>query len=223
MKIFRKPYFAAFLSSLILFISCNQDSDDVLSNNDVKNIFDYSVYNSFINLNATDINHPSQNLKSVQSEQERLDQINRQFETNIQYPDDFLELIDKDPEFIETKLLSEGWLSEKDFFLIDAFTVDLFNSDFDTAIENYEKNVLRLNLLPHEFEIQNLAVNSLKAFNNNSPELFEGPPNWGCIRAGAALIVSSAALASCATVLACGLAVTVWIISYSAYVDNCID
>jgi hypothetical protein len=42
-KILRKPYFAMFLSSLMLFISCEQYNTEL---NDVKQSFDYETFNT---------------------------------------------------------------------------------------------------------------------------------------------------------------------------------
>jgi hypothetical protein len=44
LKTFRKPYFAMFLSSLMLFISCEQYNTEL---NDVKQSFDYETFNTY--------------------------------------------------------------------------------------------------------------------------------------------------------------------------------
>lgn len=47
--------------------------------------------------------------------------------------------------------------------------------------------------------------------------------SWGCLRAALALAASSVGLASCVAVIACGIAVTGWILAYDAYRNNCLN
>jgi len=226
LKNFRKPYLSMFLASIVLFVSCEQAN----LNNDAESEFDYSVYNEFISGNsyskANSFLSKSGNSNTIADAQKLLDDINLEYGTNIVFPNEFLGLTDYSPQHIETTALSKGWLNQNDIYLIDEFESDLKKSDFDTAIQNYENNVINLGLSGNELEEKNLAANAFKAFNNYHPELFDNTTyskgGWGCFRAAAALTLSSVALASCATVLACGLAVTAWILSYSAYTDNCL-
>jgi len=223
MRKFRKPYFAVLLSALVLFISCEQNNIDHSNFS-----FDYSVFNQFDADNFEQkYNLKSANSNTIANEQLRLDRINRQYGTSIHFPDTFLGLIDENPENVEAIALANGWLNQNDIYLIDEFENDLKNTNFNAAIRNYENNVLNLNLNSSEFAKQNLVVNSLRSLNDRSPEVFENTTysccNWGCLRAAAALIVTSVALASCVTVIACGLAVTGWILSYATYIENCTD
>tara|TARA_R110000850_G_scaffold241896_4_gene366506 strand:- start:214 stop:900 length:687 start_codon:yes stop_codon:yes gene_type:complete len=224
LKTLRKPYFAMFLSTLILFVSCEQYS---LSN--TNDSFDYSVHNAFIKeytaTNTGSFVNKNGNSNTIKEEKVRLQNINTQYGTSIMFPDEFLGLTDYDPNYIENKALSEGWINQNDIYLMDEFETDLQLSDFETAIQNYESNVLSLNLNSKELTEKNLVANSLKSLNHYHPEVFTVTANgdfWGCVRAVVALVVSSVGLAACATIILCGVAVTAWILSYATYVDNCI-
>jgi hypothetical protein len=218
LKPFRRPYFAMLLSSLILFMSCEQSISE-----NAKENFDYSVYKEFSKLNFN--NNNSFNKSSIiTSERLRLDNINSEFNTEINFSDDFLLLIKKSPEEIEETAISNGWLNENDIYLLNEFESDLRDSNFENALQNFEENVLSLNLSENELNDKILAANALMSLNDESPGIFESNgTSWGCIRAIAALTISSVALASCATGVACALAVTAWIVSYATYLDNCDD
>jgi len=158
-----------------------------------------------------------------------LGNINEYFNSDLVYPISFLKLIDYSPQQIETIAIQEGWLDENDIDLIDRFEADLLADNFEIALYNYEKNVLELELSSAEFAKKNMVANAFKAIYHFNPEMFgsskygnmTGKGGWSCFRAGAALTVSNVALASCATTVACGLAITAWMVSYSAYDANC--
>tara|TARA_R110002049_G_C9063801_1_gene554391 strand:- start:361 stop:1047 length:687 start_codon:yes stop_codon:yes gene_type:complete len=223
LKSLRKPYFAMFLSTLILFISCEQSS---LNNPD--NAFDYSLHNEFIKGHSVNNNGSvflkNGNSNTIDEAKVRLQNINTEYGTDIMFPNEFLGLTDYDPAYIENTALTKGWLNQNDIFLMDEFESDLQKSDFNTALQNFENNVLTLGLSSQELMAKNIAANSLKSLNHYNPDVFAVTTNgggWGCVRAVAALVLSSVALASCAAVLPCGLAVTAWILSYATYVANC--
>ena len=204
----RKPYLAMLLSGLMLFISCEQGGLDTVYDTD-----DTTVSSEF------------GRSSTLEKSKERLAKINKEYDTKISFPDEFHTIVDQDPETIERTALANGWINQNDVFLMDEFINDLQESDFDKAISNFESNVDKLRLDKEELEEKRLVIEALKALNDSNPEVFAastfGRGGWGCVRAVAALVISSVALASCATVIACGLAVSAWIISYASYVDNC--
>lgn len=218
----RKPYYALLLSSLILFISCEQ----YINKSNQRN-FDYTLYKEFskLNFNPNDILNKSNTF--IMSERMRLDNINEEFNTNINFSNEFLLLREKHPSEIEETALLNGWLNEVDIYLMDEFISDLKNSDFNTALVNFENNVIDLNLNETEFNNKVITANALRALHDENPAIFEQRvdswPDWACIRATLALIVSSVGLAACATIILCGLAVTAWILSYATYIDACMD
>lgn len=224
LKSLRKPYFAMFLSTLILFVSCEQSS---LNNSG--NSFDYSIYNEFVKGNTTNnvssIFLKDGNSTTIDEAKVRLQSINIEYGTNIMFPDEFLELTDYEPEYIENTALSKGWLNQNDIFLMDEFESDLQKSNFATALLNFENNVINLGLSGQELKNKNIVANALKSLDYSNPDVFSSTTNrldgWGCVRAIVALVISSVALASCAAILPCGLAVSAWIISYATYLDNC--
>lgn len=221
LKSLRKPYFALFLSSLILFISCEQYIPENQKTN-----FDYSLYEKFSELNIN-FNKVSNKNNTLTSERLRLDNINEKFNTNINFSDEFLLLIEKEPSEIEETALLKGWLKENDIYLLDNFISDLKEANFNTALNNFENNVIDLGL--NEIELNNkvITANAFRALYDENPAMFEpGPnswPDWACIRAALALGLASVGLALCATIILCGIAVTAWILAYATYINACMD
>lgn len=222
-KNLRKPYISLFLASLVLFVSCEKS----IVGTDSETEADYSVYQEFTNSENSIDYSKSRASSTAEEAQALLDEINATYGTEISFPEEFLALTDASAREIEATAFERGWINNDDIYLVDSFEYDLQKSNFDTALENYEKNVIKLELSEAEFQDKMLAANGLKLLNDANPDLFKnsryGSRGWGCFRAAAALVLSSVALASCATVLACGLAVSAWILSYSAYADNCMN
>ncbi|MGB2223482.1 MAG: hypothetical protein ACPHZC_03545 [Flavobacteriaceae bacterium] len=229
-KTLRKPYLATFLASIILFISCEQNSLD-----SVENAFNYSVHKELIETtsavdinNMLNINSSSAKSNSINRNLDVIDNINNYYNSDLSLPNELLGMTDYNPQEVVTTALNNGWMNQYDLNLMDQFESDFQSLGFDGALENYENTVLSLELNDAEFSKKNLVANALKSMNNYYPEIFSSSSEfskysrgWGCFRAAAALILSSVGLASCVTVVACGLAVSAWILSYSAYVDNC--
>lgn len=225
---FRKPYLSLLFAMLLLFFSCernnlNNSNKNIVDNQE--NVLNYNVYDKFYNsINNNDIvyqfdyevNNNLSNIKKI------LNDINNQYETNIVYPDEFLALfISSDPNYIFTKLIENGWINDNDIYLIEEIKSDMEKTnDFNIALKNYEKNVLNLQLNQTELEHKTLVANVLKAQFESNPD-FEYIIYNDCFYATLGLLVAAASLASCATIVACGLAVTAYILATRNYYNNC--
>lgn len=222
-KFYGNPIFFLIIFFVSFLISCNEDVTETENKS-----FNYSVYNQFKTINFRYGNSMNKS-NTISSERQRLKNINNRFDTNLNFPDELTLLIDKNPSEIEDIVVSNGWLNEDDIYLIDEFVADLKETNFNNALENYEENALSLNLSSKEFNDKMLTANVLLSLNQEHPETFQNTSNnfsefdWGCARAVVALSAASVALASCSTGVACGLAVTAWVLAYSNYLDNCKD
>lgn len=219
-KILRKPFSPIFLSLIMLTFSCTQYENDL----DEYKSFDYKIYNEFTNSSYFK-NLKTNNENQTNRNSDVLLSINQEFETDLSFPNELLNITAYSAEEIVTKALNYGWISTTDLELIDEFGYDLQHSNFDTAINNFEKNVNDLNLNNDDFNKMQLVANNLKSLEEYNPDAFydasQRAEGWGCLKAVIALVVASISLASCVTIITCGLAVSAWIISYSNYLDNC--
>jgi len=95
---------------------------------------------------------------------------------------------------------------------------DLSTKGFDKAVSNYEKTTLDMSLSSVEFNKKNTFLNIVKSMNYANPNLFKSDLldssinrvgcGWcKCAAATVALVVATAGLASCLTVVACGLSI----------------
>jgi len=91
LKSLRKPYFAIFLASLVLFVSCEQYDD--LNADDAK--FDYSLFNTYKG-NLLDINLlnflRTEDLSRLELNQAILNEVNLQLDTELDYNTNFKSL-----------------------------------------------------------------------------------------------------------------------------------
>lgn len=172
MKIIIKPYIAIFLASLVLFASCSQYESTPPNQS-----FDYEA-NSFFKSNQSLINLVTLNQKQQKSVPTKdislqiMNNLNKELGTNISHPNLALDLIDYDRDQILNLSLNKGWINQNDIDLNNAFLNDIENYNFDIALANFEKTVLKLNLSNLEFEKQNLFANIVKSFNDIDPSLF---------------------------------------------------
>ena len=231
---FRKPYISIFLTALMLFVSCSKSDVSTLDNT-----MDYSIYNDLIRTSdlseiftiINSANKEIESLNSVDRGTRILEIVNSYYSTDLSFPQEFIEIADADTEMILATSLQNGWLSQADVNLVNQFMDDLAINSFDTALRNYENTVMNMSLSNQEFAVKNQIANALKSMNHYYPEKFDNATNFAttdksgksCFRSAVALTVASAALATCATVVACGFAVTAWILAYDLYKDNCLS
>ncbi len=212
----RKPYLALFLGSLILFTSCNPNQLELAT---VKNKVDYSAFEKIKNETKT-IDRIIKKVKSqvetnkasvLEVQSALLNEINAEFKTNLVLPPEVLAISTNElnSQQILEMALNYNWINKNDFELINSFSKDLQTEGFDKAISNYEQIVETTSLSVEELTERNLFLNGVKALEHENPELFEFKTNrgpWGCILASIALVGAIAGTSSCATIVACGVA-----------------
>ena len=178
MKSLRKPYISIFLASLILFVSCTKNQDNI-DNIMEQQSFDYSVYHDNRNTNIDFISgFSNQSIESNNRDSfiEVLDLINDEFETG-----EFLNNLDE-KYFTLNQAQSTPYqvrsnknvdinshLNETDINLIEDFNKDIKSLSFSEALTNFEKNVLQLNLNDNEFRKYNKLANVFLIIENSFP------------------------------------------------------
>lgn len=117
-------------------------------------------------------------------------------------------------------------MNQEDINLIKDFENDVKTNGIDSAINNFENNILTLNLSEEEFDKKVVFVNTVKSLNYEHPDLFintnASKSWWRCGLASIALAASIAGLGSCITVVACGLAVLLNVNAAYAFADQCL-
>lgn len=222
-----------FLSALILFVSCEKslldaNESSTLQNkefNKIGNTFDYTIFNTLKQNSDLD------NLLDILSDKEVgdmeaeeksysiLETVNLYYGTDIEFPNEFHQISDSSAEQILNVSETKGWVNQVDIDLINQFEEDMRNSDFNTAIANYENTVLSLKLDNEEFAKKNYVANSLKTLNHHNPEILSRVDS--CFGAIIGLIAASAGILLCASVLACGFAIVGYTVAYANYMDQC--
>ncbi len=234
MKNFRKPYLSMLIAIIVLFVSCEQyDTPEVESINK----FDYSAFNKFKNSNIFDVVIEKVKKRELQKKAnsiiERntnaLNIINSELGTNLKMPNLALQLTTtiNSPNEILDLGLENGWIKKGSFDLTKSFINQLSTEGFEIAILNYEKETLKLSLESEEFAKMNIFANTMRSMNYKFPDAFKinrlsKSNSWGCFFASVALVATAAGLTSCVTVVACGLAVTLHVMSIANVYDKCI-
>lgn len=232
-KFLRKPYLSVVMASIFLFMSCNQyDTLDTIA----VNKFDYSAFEK-LKSKSDVINKIVQSVKqkiSINKSESVLEvntlllnEINVEFGTELILPDEVLEISTKDMDSKEIiKIaLENNWMNQEDVELIESFGEDIQTKGFDIAVENYENIVEALTLTSEEFSEKNSFLNGIKIMEYDNPELFDGSTNRGWLRCLLATIVLAAAIGGatggCATILACGLALTGLYFALDNFAHSC--
>lgn len=184
-------------------ISCNDD--DSLSQRE----FDYSVFNNreilYSELGKLSLNKNSSNEDDFQNS---VDAINEALSTNIEITD--FDLFQKEHIYADLDTyLYEGYISSKDYDIINDFISDLNLNSFEVSIRNLENKILNMNLNDSEFKKYNDFINSLlitddyykqkgiNIFTNNNSGVSNKGGGAGCAVAIAANAVSTLGLGSC--------------------------
>ncbi|QMU64591.1 MAG: hypothetical protein GKR88_10035 [Flavobacteriaceae bacterium] len=230
LKFLRIPYLSIFMASLILFVSCEQyDAPE-----QIQNKFDYSSFNNFKSSSYFDDivkNVKSRFSKSKEStNQIVLDEVNAQLGTNIEIPNDALQLsIEMNPTDILTIAKNNSWLTQEDVIITNEFIEDMESKGFDIAVENYESNILAVNLSNEEFAKKNLFINMVKSMEFKYPDLYDNnesaqAKSWlKCAAASIALASAIAGTLSCVTIAACALAMVLVYAASNSFADNCLE
>lgn len=154
----------------MLFISCEQHKSTDLQ----EQKFDYFLFNEFKSLN---IDLDLSNILSKRSASEDqfsalIDLVNSNLNTDLELPDNAINMINLDAETIFEQSLNNGWTTQQEVDLANNLIIEIIDLDFDTAISNYEQNILNQNLSEEDFAKQNKLVNILKSQNYYNPELY---------------------------------------------------
>lgn len=225
---FLKPT-SMIMACLILFVSCEQYDQDL---NLKQQAFDYNVFQEFKNSNhlKSVLKTLESTLKNTNSTEEMnreiLSTVNDEMGTSLTIPDKALTIsAEMDADDIYDISLSEGWLSEQDIVLIEEFSEDIQVNGLDIALENYENQILPLNLPDNQFDKHNAFVNIIKSLDHENPELLDFRSQhrswWRCGLAVVALAAAIASVGSCVTVVACGVAGALIINAGYAVADQC--
>lgn len=246
MKSLRKPYISIFLASLILFVSCTKNQDNI-DNIMEQQSFDYSVYHDNRNTNIDFISgFSNQSIESNNRDSfiEVLGLINDEFETG-----EFLNNLDE-KYFTLNQAQSTPYqvrsnknvdinshLNETDINLIEDFNKDIKSLSFSEALTNFEKNVLQLNLNDNEFRKYNKLANVFLIIENSFPGMlandaknFENSfrimlkdeeKDEDCGWAIASYTLATVGLSACASVVLCPFAIAAKIIAFRNMVSAC--
>ncbi|MEE9408778.1 MAG: hypothetical protein V3V28_11965 [Polaribacter sp.] len=181
MKNFRKPYLSIIMASVFLFVSCSQydsESQDV----EIVNKFDDTILNNFKNnlstfhnvmKEVTKIKTNKRSTNSIESQNEILGIINKNYNTNIQIEGNLLELSNLNSNEILSSSLKNGWITKKDVELTKSLIDNIELEGFDLAIKKYAEDVEKLSLSKEEFSKKNIFVNTLKFINFQNPNYFK--------------------------------------------------
>lgn len=203
LKTLRRPYFAIFLSTLMLFISCNENN--LLEDQNVNdNKFNFSFYeNNKGNLLALDISKLNSSKTSEISRLEAnniiLEEVNKKYETDIDFDEELKQL--NRPEEIFDWMIVNTDFNENDIEILTNFSENLISTDLDTAISILEKTLSNQNLDTSKFLKYQSIVTGVKLIEYQNKGFFTidddsnvTRKDWGCAWALAKLALASASL-----------------------------
>jgi hypothetical protein len=198
----------------MLLFSCSQYE---IRNQVVESTFNSELYDAFKEGNIElFFNNSISKEHSLKSSKEILVKINDHYGTDLHIPDNFFQLfLDKnnDKDDMLKAFLKNGWMNQNDINLTNELIENINSKGYDSAIDVFKNKTLALNLSEEEFSKKNTLINLLEIVHDENPNLIEanyflkeqGP--WTCAWATLLFIAALAGLASCATVVLCGLAV----------------
>ena len=231
MKTLKLLLFAVLTISLV---TCRTENENQ------KNKFDYTMYENRTNLYNV-LN--KMNLKKANKVSGRMaydpylnsiETLNNEFQTSLEFTNFDQYLIDNqnvDPSTYE----QNGYMSQRDYDLVNTFFTDLNTYNFDTSINRLESNILALNLSQEEFAKYNLFVNSLLVINDyyqsQGYDIFDETTNTsvsrrrispGCAWALAGNAISTVGLNTCLVPNpACGWAIAGKVVSLIGIYYSC--
>lgn len=228
LKTLRQPYLAVIMSVFFLFSACTSNSDLTEQG------FDYEAYNTYKG-SQFKVNIPD-NINNQEDSREKYIEISNII--NNQLGTD-LSLTILDEQYLSNAQsknsqynYESSYLSSTDLQLISQLESDLENNDFETAISNFESNVLALEISNEEFEKYNTIANVLRIAESQEPGLFvsnsqSGVANKAADPCGDAIIsytFATLGLASCGAVpILCALAIANKIRTFKNMIEACGD
>lgn len=223
----RKPSLSIILASLVLFVSCSQY--------EIRNrAFDYAVFETYKNSPVFDkiyerVKADSFKLRAdsdLELKKEILNIVNSEVGTELNFSDEIFELLDYNSEEVLGIAHNKGWISENDKTLINTFIFDYENNGFNIAIENFEDNVLDINLSEEEFLQKQSFANIVKLINSeinlNDRSSFS-VNDWDCFFAIIAWLICIVGLFACATIVLCTIALAGYGIAVRNLYIHCVS
>jgi len=225
MKHFTKALLFTFLS--ICLISCNSDEVSV---DEFKNSFDYSLFNSF-KKKSIGIEFPEEihKITSILEKNRAItNHINSELGVSLNLTSESVEDARYTTQQIIQIGLNEGFFQDHDSDIINALENDSRNLNFKTTIQNFERNVLSLNLNPTTFEKYNTWANILKMIHLEQPNIFLAKSQKGCFTSilaysGATVAVGLACIPNPTTPASCPLAIGLKALAYYNMIEACKD
>lgn len=228
---------AFFLSFLLLATACTQyDSEEI--EQPIEQSIDYSLYQEYMSSNVyvstasievtTDGTRAPSNPWAAY-----INEVNESLGSDFSLPEEATNLIYAEADEIYNTGLENGWMDRGDVKLAKTFTSDNEKYGFDTAISNYETNLI--NSRPTEAALvkHGNIINVLKVSNEENPDLFKyggdrSGDRWGCdwckcAAASVALFSATMSLATCVTVFACGLALVLVYAASNSFASACLE
>ncbi|MFN3272981.1 MAG: hypothetical protein ACK40Y_10640, partial [Cloacibacterium caeni] len=180
LNFFRKPLFSVLLSSLFLVYSCSRSEEGIK-----KNEFDLSIYNTY-KANKIDFSKYKLSKKTKSNISGRtfesfaytVDMINQDFNTSLTVNQLDNELLDNNitygtPEYLAPVDVIDDYMTNTDINLCNTFENDLELYGFQVAMQNFQGNVISLNLPEAEFQKYNTIANTFYIMNSVNPEIFQ--------------------------------------------------
>jgi hypothetical protein len=209
-KILRKPQYAVCASLFMLFFSCSQYE---IRNETIDSAFDSEILNAFRKGEIEMfVNTSNNSVKSLKNSKNLLAKVNNHYGTDLKIHDDFFQLyLDGDKNEITETSLRNGWLNQKDINLANELVENINTSGFDSAIEVFKNQTLKLNLSKEEFSKKNTFVNIMQIMHEENPDFFQGysfqqRAGWSCFWASVVFVLSFISVLSCVTIILCGFA-----------------
>lgn len=158
------------------------------------------------------------------------DQLNNKFGTDLNLTELDYAILQQETNKSEVKVLINHYLDDVDIALLEKFDHDLEYSNFENAINNFQSNVVNLNLSKGEFNRYNLFVNILLLLENADENVFASKNNLRakgpCEEAITAYSLATIGLAACAATgpiapIVCGAAIAAKVLAFRAMARDC--
>ena len=173
LKFFRNSRLIGFSAICFLIFSCSQYDLNQ------ERAFDFAIYEAYKDnplskstkdLIASSLRNRTSNLSF---KRQILEQINQQYNSNLDISDPMLELSDYNVDDMKAYSLTNGLLNQSEINMLDELASDIQATNLDDALLSFEDKVVSLNLDQSTFEKYNYVANSLKVIDEENPSLFD--------------------------------------------------
>lgn len=193
-------YKSVIFSILILLSSCNKYDISLTGDNELsltKNKFEFNFFDENKE-NMIDINSFSHMDKSsltrLQMNNLLIKEINKEFDSNLNYSDGFKNLELNSFEEISDYLIQNNILDNKDLKLLKSFSYRLNKLNIDDAIEHFENDVFSSYSDAQKIQKFEYLVNIVKLFEYHHDYFSSNSLDKNCFSASIALAFATAAL-----------------------------